>query len=242
MELIPIFREIYQTALFSAESVSILFVFARIMGKKQVAHLTFFDYAIGISIGSIAAQWAVDRSIHTAAGVTGMAVFTLFSLALSFISAKSYAGRKLLDGTPTVLIENGLIIEAGLKKAKLNVNDLLEECRQKDAFDVAQVEFAILETSGKLSVRFKPPNRPLTAGDAGIPPNAEGLCVNLVIDGRVITGRLRDINRDESWLAAELGKCSVTDISGVLLAYLDGAGVLHTHLKGVKAANGGFTM
>ena len=231
-------QEATQTALCSLESVVILFIFARIMGKKQIAHLTFFDYVISISIGSISAQWAIDRDIGFAQGFTGLAIFTLFSLVLSIISAKSLIGRNLLDGTPTVLVENGKIIRKGLKKAKLNVNDLLEECRQKDAFDVADIEFAILETSGKLSVLLKPQNRPLTAGDMNIAAQAIGLCVNLIIDGKIVVKHLRDINRDEKWLFSELAKCNITDHTGVLLAYLDGEGVLRIHLKDLESASG----
>lgn len=228
-------KEIYQTALHSIIFVSALFVLARFMGKKQIAQLTFFDYVIGISIGSIAAQSAVDPAIHYTEGIVGSIIFTLFSIVLSIISTKSYKGRKMLDGTPTVLIENGKIIENGLKKTKLNVNDLLEECRLKNAFDIAEIEFAILETSGKLSVLLKSANQPLTPKDMNIASSYKGLCVNVIIDGKIIDSQLQMIKRDNNWLNKELTKQNIKNCSDILLGYVDNTGVLNLHLKNVDS-------
>ena len=220
--------KILQTAISSAIAIVALFILTRIMGKKQMAQLSFFDYVIGISIGSIASEYAVVRSIHLAEGLTALIVFTLFSLVLSYVSIKSYKGRKVLDGTPSVLIENGKIVEANLKKAKINVNDLLEECRQKDIFDIAEIEFAVLETSGRLSVLPKSQNRPLTPKDMQISTAYEGLCVNVIIDGEVIEENLKGIGLDREWLHRELAGKNIRDI---LLAYVDTAGTLITHVK-----------
>lgn len=226
-------NEILLSAYHSIVSVSALFVLGRLMGKKQIAQLTFFDYIIGISVGSIAAQSAIDPAISLAQGLTGIVVFTLFSLILSFLSLKSYTARKLLDGTPTVLIENGKIIESGLKKTQLNINDLLEECRQRDAFDIAEIQFAILETSGKLSIMFKSPNRPLTPKDMNVSTECSGLCISVIIDGKVIYEHLRMINREENWLKSELARQNINKYSDILLAYTDNSGTLKTHLKNI---------
>ncbi len=227
-------KEIYATSINSIISVGTLFILGRLMGKKQIAQLTLFDYIIGISIGSIAAQSAVDPDICYVQAVSAMVVFTLFSIALSFISRKSYVARKLLDGTPVVLIEKGIIIEKGLKKTKLTVNDLLEECRQKDVFDVAEIEFAILETSGKLSVLPKSEAKPLTPRDMKIETNYEGLCVNLIIDGKVMRDHLQGIKCDEKWLNSELNKSNIKNISDVLLCYADSSGNIYTHIKNAQ--------
>ena len=213
-------NEILRTAHHSIISVGALFVFGRMLGKKQISQLTFFDYIVGISIGSIAAQSAIDPSVSFAQGITGIAVFALFELVLSIISLKSYAARKLLDGTPAVLIENGKIIEKALRKTHLTVNDLLEECRLKDAFDIADVDYAVLETSGKLSVMLKPQKN-------------SSLCTNLIIDGKVIAKHLSAINRDEIWLDAQLSNSNVKE-SDVLLAYTDSSGNLKWYLKNIE--------
>lgn len=225
------FNEICRTAIHSIISVSTLFVFARLMGKKQIAQLSFFDYVIGISIGSIAAQGAVDPSIHYTEAITGLIIFTLFSIILSLVCVKSHTGRKILDGTSTILIENGKIMEKGLKKTRLTLNDLLEECRQKNAFDIADIEFAILETSGKLSVLLKSVNQTLTLKDMNIPAEYKGLCTNVIIDGRIMYDHLKSISRDTDWLSAELKKHNIGNFSDVLLAYADSSGNLHTHIK-----------
>ena len=213
-------------------SVIVLFILARLIGKKQLSQLTMFDYIVGISIGSIASEFAVVSSIHYAQGIAGMLVYTAFPLALSFLSQKSYRGRKVLDGTPSILIQNGRILEQNLKKSKLTINDLLEECRQKGAFDIAEIEFAVLETSGKLSVLLKAQNRPLTPGDMGIGVPYQGLCVNLIVDGQVIVSHLLMLGHDTDWLVGELGKQNISGIQHVLLAYLDTGNTLHVHLKG----------
>ena len=228
-------EKIIQTAIASVIAIITLFILTRIMGKKQMAQLNFFDYVVGISIGSIASEYAVVRSIHLVEGLTALMVFTLFSLVLSYVSMKSYKGRKLLDGTPVILIENGKIIEDGLKRTKMNINDLLEECRQKNIFDIAEIEFAILETSGRLSILPKTQNRPLTPKDMKISTAYEGLCANIVIDGNIIAENLTAIHLDEDWLRAELANKG-TDCADVLLAYVDTMGTMHVHMRQSKAA------
>ena len=222
------------TTVSSGIAIIALFMLTRLMGKKQMAQLNFFDYVIGISIGSIASEYAVVRSVHASEGLTALAVFTLFSIVFSHISLKSYKGRKILDGAPAILVENGKIIEGNLRKAKLTVNDLLQECRQKNIFDIAEVEFAILESSGKLSVQLRSQNRPLTPKDMQIPTKHEGLCANVVIDGKIIEEHLAAIALDINWLHMELAKQGVNDCAAVLLAYVDTEMVLHVHMKNIQ--------
>ena len=221
----------FQTAIASAIAIVALFVLTRIMGKKQMAQLNFFDYVVGISIGSIASEYAVVRDIHVTEGLTALTVFTLFSVVLSYVGMKSYKGRKILDGVPVILVENGKILEAGLTKTKVNINDLLEECRQKEIFDIAEIEFAIMETSGRLSILPKSQNRPLTPKDMQIPTEYEGLCANVVIDGKVVEENLAAIKLDEKWLNAELAKQGVKGCADILLAYVAPSGVLYIHMK-----------
>jgi len=224
-------EKIIQTAISSAIAIAALFILTRIMGKKQMAQLSFFDYVIGISIGSIASEYAVVRDIHLTEGLTALIVFTAFCLVLSYISVKSLKGRKILDGTPVVLIENGKILEQSLYKTKLTINDLLEECRLKDIFDIAEIEFAILETSGRLSVLPKSQNRPLTPKDMQLPTAYEGLCTNVIIDGKIIAENLAAISLDSTWLHTQLASQDITNHADVILAYVDTKGTLHTHKK-----------
>ena len=228
------------TAASSAIAITALFILTRIMGKKQMSQLNFFDYVIGITIGSIASEYAIVRDIRLEEGFTAMVVISLFSIVFSFISVKSYKGRKILDGTPVMLIENGKILYKNLKKVKLNINDFLEECRQKDIFDIAHIEFAILETSGRLSIQPKSQNRPLTPKDMQIPTEYEGLCANVIIDGIVIEKHLSAANLDKDWLTMELAAQGITSFDDVLLAYIDVSGVLHTHMKDNETSKANF--
>lgn len=223
--------EIYRIILRSMASVSILFVLTRIMGKKQMSQLTFFDYVVGISIGSISAQFAVDESIGYVKGITGIFVYAFFPIMLSIISLKSYLGRKILDGVPIVLIQNGKILETGLKKTKININDLLEECRLKNVFDIADIEFAVLETCGKLSIQLKSINQPLTPRDMNLSAQYKGLSINIIIDGKILYDHLQVINKDINWLNTEIQKQGINSPSNILLAYLDSSNVLNIHLK-----------
>lgn len=214
-------NDILTTILHSIVSVVILFILTRIMGKKQLSQLTFFDYVVGISIGSIAAAFAVDSSINYAKGITGLIIYALFPVILSIISLKNYKARKLLDGKPIILVNNGQIVEKNLKKVQLTVNDVLEECRLKNAFNLADIEFAILETSGKMSVELKPPNQPLTPKDMNIQTAYQGLCLNVIIDGDILDNHLRMIGKDRMWMQEELRKQNVLDFKEVLLGYID---------------------
>lgn len=212
-------------------SITILYLLARLMGKKQISQLTFFDYVCGISIGSIAANFAVDSSISYINSITSMIIYALFPIILSYVTLKSYFFRKLLDGKPTLLIQNGKILEKGLKKTKLTINDLLEECRLKNAFNLLEIESAILETSGKLSIQKKAIYEPLTPKDMNLQVPYKGICINLIIDGKILDDHLKIVNKDINWINMELKNKGVKNINDILLAYLDGSGVLNLQFK-----------
>ena len=224
-------NEIASTALKSIISVISLFMLARLMGKKQISQLSFFDYLVGMSIGSIAAVFAIDSSISYYRGVTSLTIYALFPIIMSYISLKSYKARIFLDGTPTILIQNGQIVEHNLVKTKINMNDLLEECRLKNVFDLLEVESAILETNGKVSLQMKASNQPLTPKDIDLTIPYKGLCTNLIIDGDVLFEHLRALKKDSTWLINELKSQNIEDPSNVLLAYLDSNNTIRCYLK-----------
>jgi uncharacterized membrane protein YcaP (DUF421 family) len=229
------FKEILETILQSFASVIALFILTRIMGKKQISQLTFFDYVVGISIGSIAAVCSTDSIISFEKGIVSMIVYTMFAIILSYISLKSYTIRKFLDGVPTILIENGKIIENNLKKTKMNINDLLEECRIKNVFDLRDIEYAILETNGRLSIQLKSDLQPLTPKDMSLPKSYKGLCINIIIDGKVIYEHLNSIDKDIVWIETELKKQGINDYSSVLLAYVDTSNNLTIQIKNLSS-------
>jgi uncharacterized membrane protein YcaP (DUF421 family) len=210
---------------------SVLFILTRLMGKKQISQLTFFDYVVGICIGSIAANTALSSGSEFYKGFIAMIVFACFAILLSYITLKSFTARSLLDGTPTIIIQNGKIIEKNLKKSKFNINDLLEQLRIGNAFNIKDVEFAILETNGELSIQLKPYKQPLTTNDMNISTKYQGICINLIIDGKIISSNLNTINKDNNWLINELKKQNINSPSEVLLASLDSNNNLHIDKK-----------
>ena len=212
------FQEIYQTALRAIVSVLVLFILTRLMGKRQMSQLTFFDYVAGISIGSIAAELAVNPSTGYTEGLTGLVIYAIFPILLAYISLKSPLARKLFDGQPIMLIQDGQILEKNLKKSKMNINDLLEECRLKDVFNISEIKYAIFETDGKLSLLLKSNQE-------------EGPCTNVIIDGKIIKTNLLYLNKDESWVHTQLMNKGISNYSEVLLAFLDSNQQLHIHLK-----------
>lgn len=215
----------------SSVAVVVLFVLARIMGKKQISQLTYFDYIVGISIGSVAAELSVEKGVTLPEGIASMIIWAAFPLILSFIAAKSMRARRLLDGTPTILIQNGKIIEKNLHKAKFTINDLLEELRIQGAFNIADVEFALLETSGKVSVLKKSKNQTVTVSDLDLKEKCQGLCANLIIDGKIMQQNIKLLGKNKEWLINELMKRNVLSTADVLLACVDSNGNFHIDLK-----------
>lgn len=214
-------ENLIQATIHSLVSIIILFIFTRLAGKKQISQLSFFHYVSGISIGSIAAAFAVDMDIDFPEFLASMIIYGVFPIILSLISIKSPQGRKILNGAPTILIQDGKIIENNLKKTRINVDELLEECRLKNAFNISEVEFAILETNGEVSIQLKPQNSPLTPQDMGIETQYKGLCANIIIDGKIKEKNLKNIGKDSKWLKSEMQRRGITDLSDILLACID---------------------
>jgi len=180
----------------STVSVIILFILAKIMGKKQISQLTFFDYITGISIGSVAASLA-DESVSYFHGIVSLVIFAAFPIIVSFITIKSIKARRFLEDTPAILVQNGKIVEKNLKKSHYQINDLLEVLRVKGAFNVQDIEFAILEPNGEISVLKKSQKQPVTPSDINISTQYQGLQANLIIDGKIMRNNLKHVNLDE---------------------------------------------
>ena len=236
-------EEIWQAAARSIISIIVLFGFTRLSGKKQISQLSFFHYVIGISIGSIAAAYAVDKELEFTGFLVSMIIYGVFPLILSQMNIKNYIVqkraehiknykfRKFLNGSPTILIQDGKIIENNLRKTKINVNELLEECRLKNAFNISEVEFAILETNGQVSVQPKSENLPVTIKDMAIDSEYKGLCANIIIDGNIIDETLQCLGKTKKWAENEIKKSGVTDISDILLAFMDSNGKISIYKK-----------
>jgi uncharacterized membrane protein YcaP (DUF421 family) len=206
-----------------------LFVLARLLGKRQIAQLTLFDYIVGITIGNIAASWSLD-DVKTRYAIISLLIWSFLSMALAWIQRKSYRGRILLDGRPCVLIQNGNILEENLKKVQMSVEELLLLLRQKDVFKVADVEYAILENNGALSVMKKSEVEPLTPKSMGMFVVEEHEPRIVIIDGHLMERSLAHTGYTKEWLMGELMKQGANRIEDVFLAQIDAKGNVYVDL------------
>ena len=217
-------------AIRSLVSFFTLAILTRILGKKQVSQMTFFEYVNGITIGSIAATLSVDTNIRPFALWVGLLVWTAGVFAIEKLSLVSWKMGKYLDGEPTIVIMNGRIMEDALGRLNLRVAGLLEQLRAQGAFDISEVEFAVMETNGHLSVLKKSQYQPLTPNDMGIPTQYKGISTELIYDGVIVDQNLKQVNLDRKWLMGELRKRGIKDPSKVFLATLDTSGGLYVDL------------
>lgn len=207
----------------------------RIMGKREVGELSAFDLVVAIMIAELAAMSMERINMPLHEGL--VPIFTLVGLEilLSYLSLKSHTIRGLVDGAPSIVIANGKIVEKELRKLRYNVSDLIGQLREKDVANIADVEYAVLETSGELSVVLKSSKRPVTPEDLGLPTKYEGLPVPLIFDGHIHYNNLRSMRLDQAWLLAEVRKQGLERIEDVLYASLDTDGNLYISEKeGVK--------
>lgn len=203
-----------------------LLLMVRIVGKQQLSQMTFFDFISGITIGSIAAIAASDL---TAAWEPWLAltIWTLLNLLVANLALYSRRFRKVVDGEPTVLIHKGKILEHNLGKVRYTVDDLRAQLRAKNAFSMADVEYAILETTGDLSVMKNPRKDTPIRDDFLLLGEYVGLETELVVDGEVIYENLKNINKDEKWLREMMRAYGVEFASEVFYCSVDEKGEMY---------------
>jgi len=211
-----------------------LLALVRFMGKQQVAQLTFFDYALGITIGSIASTLSVQVNENTFATLVGMIVWSILAIALANFSVHNVWVKKVVEGEATIVIQNGRILEENLKRLRLTIDELLAELRAQSVFNVDDVEFALFETGGKLSIQKKSQKQALTPSDLKVQTQYDGLPTNLVLDGILLIDALNSLNLSKAWLIHQLSKQNIHNIKDISLAQLDTKGYLHVDLKGDK--------
>jgi uncharacterized membrane protein YcaP (DUF421 family) len=208
--LILIFRSIF--------TYIVLVIFTRAMGRKQISKLTYFDYVVGITIGSIAAEVAVSKDVKIFDGIVSLLIWTVLTILISIITLKNIKLRLLIDSEPLLIIDKGRAIYKNMRKARYNVGDLLMQLRDKDIFNITDVEIAILEPDGKLSILKKADQTLVTIGDMNIKKPKIGMMVDLVLDGNIISSHLSLIHKDEAWVIAQLKARNINNIKDVVFA------------------------
>jgi uncharacterized membrane protein YcaP (DUF421 family) len=211
----------------------VLFALTRTLGRKEVSQMTFFNFTSAIAIGSIAANLVVSPNTSIRNGVIALAGWSAFTLIMDFIDIKSKEARKITTGDPIIVIKEGKIVESALRKSRLDVDALNAMLRQKNIFSLADVDYAIFESNGKLSVMPKETKQPLTKSDMNIMTQFKKypLPTEVITDGRILSNNLSKLNLDEKWLELQLQNAGVKNASDVFFAQVQQDGTLFIDSK-----------
>lgn len=205
-----------------------LFLLTRLLGKKQLSHLTFFNYVTGITIGSIAANIISNLDKPYLPDLLGMVWWYILTALLGYIGLKFGGLRNLIDGQPTIVIKKGSIVKEALKKSELNMDDLSMMLREQNVFSILEVDYAILEPDGKLSVLKKPQKQQAAKEDLKLPaPELIYLPSEIIVDGKAVKKNLKELGLDENWLKEQLKLQNLNSVKEVLYAEIQGDGKLY---------------
>lgn len=212
-------------------SLLVLFILTKLMGNKEMSQLSMFDYIIGITIGSIAAEMSTALESDFMQPLLAMIIYALASILISFVSYKSLKVNRFLSGPSLILLDNGEIYRKNLKKAKLDLSEFLVQCRTNGYFNLSDLQTAILEPNGKISFLPKADKRPATPSDFSISPPIDMVVVNVILDGQVLKENLYHTGNDELWLEKKLASQGIENITDIYLATCDCNNNLSIFLK-----------
>ncbi|AIM15240.1 membrane protein [Bacillus sp. X1(2014)] len=206
-----------------------LFLVTKLLGKKQISQLTFFEYISGITIGSIAGEAITGLEKNLLQGLTAIVIFGVVTYLADYLSLKSKKFRNWVEGKGTVVIKDGKILEDNLKKERYTVDELSSLLRQQNIFNVADVEFALIEPEGRISALLKKEHRPLTPKDLQMKMPNEKEPQTVIIDGKILDGELTEAGKGRGWLYSELEKLGVT-LDNVFMGQVNSYGELTVDL------------
>lgn len=209
------------TILTTLLSIVVIFLLAKLMGTKQVSQMTMFDYVVGITIGSVAAELATELE-EPVKPLTALILYGLVAVLISILTSKSIRARSMVTGKPLVLLENGVIYRKNLQKARLDLNEFLTYCRIGGWFDLNQLQAAVLEHNGIVSFLPKETDRPATPTDLNLNPKQSQVQIPFVMDGVLLEENIRQAGKEESWAHRSLLREGYKDEKEVLLALWDG--------------------
>lgn len=212
------FIKVVLTSLLSAVS---LFVIAKILGHKQMAQLDFFDYVTGITIGSIAAELATELESPWKP-LAAMVVYGVVAYALTITAHKIPKARKFINGTPTIVVDGGKLYRENMKKAKLELSEFMVMCRQEGYFDINDIETAVFEYNGRLTILPKSEKRPLNPEDVNIHPKKAQICTEVIMDGRILHENLKRLGFNLEWLEKQMKQQRYNSPREIFLGICDG--------------------
>ena len=219
-------HKIIVTAIRSVCAYFVLLTLARLVGRKMISRITFFDFIVGVTLGSLAVRIALGSEDSILLGILSATIITILVIITDCLNIKSFRFTKLIDGEPIVLISNGRILDYNLRKVRLTINKLMMQLREKDIFNISDVEFAVIESDGQLTVIPKADKQLVTTGDLNIKTSYKGLTTDVIIDGKIMHDNLISTNHDEQWLMRQLRKYNVKAVEEVFYGGVDTSGNL----------------
>lgn len=211
----------------------ILIFVIRMMGKRQIGEMEPSEFVVTMLVANLASIPMQDGAIPLFSGLVPILTVLGMELVISWLTAKSLRMRKLFCGKPVILVENGQILEDNLRATRITLDELTGHLRQKDVLNISDVQIAILETNGELSVFPFPEKMPACAADAKIQVQPQSLPVTVICDGTVMEENLKALGKDDRWLA-EILKKQGADIPGILLFMADADGNVYLQRRGEK--------
>ncbi len=208
----------------------VVLIVMRLMGKREIGQLQPFELAISIMIADLASIPMTETGIPISSGIIPILGLLVMHLLISVINMKSLNGRKIICGKPRILIYRGKIDEKALRKERFTINELQERLRGNNIINLGDVEYAILETSGEITVIQKPEKRNTIPEDFNITPDYEGIPYDLVIDGKIMNKNLQAIGKNYAWLKKQVEKFNIQP-EEALVVTLDGKGQIFCQKK-----------
>lgn len=202
-----------------------LFLVAKLIGRKQISQLDFLDYITGITIGSIAAELATNLE-DPWKPLMAIILYGAFTWLLSVISLRAPRSRKYLNGTPSIIMDNGKLYRENMKKVKLELSEFMVMCRQQGYFDLGGIQTAVFESNGTLSILPISTRRPVTPQDMSLQPEQERIFAEVIMDGRMLHENLNRMKRSPEWLQKQLKKQGYASEKQIFLAVCDADGNL----------------
>ena len=212
--------ELLKVVLTSVLSAFALFVIAKVIGHKQMSQLDFFDYITGITIGSIAAELATELE-DPLKPLVAMIVYGIITFSLTVLTSKIPKMRKFVNGTPTIIMDGGKIYRKNLKKAKIDLSEFMVMCRQEGYFNLSDIQTAIFEYNGRLTVLPVGTKRPVNPEDVNLKPESEYISTEVIMDGRVLDENLKRMGLDSKWLEKQLKEQGYKNAKEIFLGVCD---------------------
>lgn len=224
-------NKVLEVIIRSISTYILLLIAGRLIGRKLISRITFFDFIVSITLGSIAVRIALGSQESPYLAALAVVIITILVVITDYFDIKSINFRKLVDGEPIILVSSGKLLDYNLKKARITVNKLMMQLREKNIFELEDVAIALIESDGELTVLPRPGKSPITTEDLNIQKNYNGISIDIIIDGEIMYDNLKNTNHDKQWLMNQLRTYNIYDVKEVFYAGLNSTGILYVSKK-----------